>query len=483
VCLNQFHDIIPGSSIREVYTEAEQMYEEVLQQLQEIQKTALEALATHWGNADLLVVNPTSFPRDDLAFWPAELPLGQRLVREDGSPVPVQVTEGGTWLAVGPLPPYSVHRLRLAPGAPPTYQNELHVDERALENRYLRVEFNAAGDIVRIYDKINDREILPPGAIANQFQAFEDRPLNWDAWDVDIFYEETMWTAEPASRIRVVEQGPLRATLEIHRRILHSPYVQRISLRYNSPRLDFDTRIDWQEEHVLLKVAFPVDILSPTATYEIQWGHIERPTYRNTSWDWARFEVVAHKWVDLSEGGYGVSLLNDCKYGHDVRENVLRLSLLRSPRMPDPEADRGEHRFTYSLFPHAGPLTERTIAEAYMLNDPIIVYTPSASHPGNDQSLVPPGTPLVTIDQPHVVIETVKWAEDGSGLIVRLYENQRIRGPVTLRAAFPLREAWRTNLLEENRHPLPVNGREVHFSVRPFEIVTLRLVPESLAES
>ena len=163
------------------------------------------------------------------------------------------------------------------------------------------------------------------------------------------------------------------ATLEIRRRILHSDYVQRISLAHNSPRLDIDTTIDWRERHVLLKVAFPVDVLTPTATYEIQWGNVERPTHRNTSWDWARFETCAQKWVDLSEGGYGVSLLNDCKYGHDIHDNVMRISLLRSPTMPDPEADQGEHRFVYSLLPHADRWNETTVAAAYALNDPLLV--------------------------------------------------------------------------------------------------------------
>ena len=187
--------------------------------------------------------------------------------------------------------------------------------------------------------------MLPPGAIANQFQAFEDRPKNWDAWDVDIFYDDKIWLAEPASSIRVVEAGPLRATLEIKRRILNSAYVQRISLRAQQPApgLRHDHRTG-SERHILLKVAFPVDVLAPQATYEIQWGNVQRPTHRNTSWDWARFETCAQKWVDLSEGGYGVSLLNDCKYGHDIRDNVMRLSLLRTPTMPDPEADQGEQQ-------------------------------------------------------------------------------------------------------------------------------------------
>ena len=172
--------------------------------------------------------------------------------------------------------------------------------------------------------------------------------------------------------VTVVEAGPLRATLEIKRRILHSDYVQRISLSHNSPQIDVSTDIDWQERAIMLKVAFPVDVLTPTATYEIQWGNTERPTHRNTSWDWARFETCAQKWVDLSEGGYGVSVLNDCKYGHDIKDTVIRISLLRGTGSPDPVADLGKHRFAYSMLPHAGRWNEGTVAAAYGLNDPLI---------------------------------------------------------------------------------------------------------------
>jgi alpha-mannosidase len=253
---------------------------------------------------------------------------------------------------------------------------------------------------------------------------------------------------------------------------LHSNYVQRISLTHNSPRLDFDTTIDWRERHILLKVAFPVDILAPTATYEIQWGNTERPTHRNTSWDWARFEICAQKWVDLSEGDYGVSLLNDCKYGHDIQDNVMRLSLLRSPTNPDPEADQGEHHFAYSLLSHAGSWDETTIAAAYALNDPLIV---AAGNQNNGEVTTP--TSFISVDRPNIVIETIKQAEDGQGIIVRLYESQRQRGEVTLTTNFILDSAWQTNLLEENQTALTPSDNRVSFLVKPYQIVTLRLVP------
>jgi len=467
ICLNQFHDMIPGSSTGRVYAEASEHYAGVRRIAEGVRDQAIESLLRYAGG-DLLVVNPTGFTRSDLA-WLAGRPRGA-LARADGARVAMQEAEGGTWLAAGELPPYSATALHLVDDAPPPGENELTITPALLENSVLRVEFDGAGDIVRIYDKVAQREVLPPGAVANQFQAFEDRPLMWDAWDIDIYYDDRMWLAEPCSAVRVVERGPLRATLEIERCILNSAYTQRISLTTGSPRLDVETVIDWRERHTLLKVAFPLEILAPTATYEIQYGNVERPTHRNTSWDWARFESCAHKWVDLSEGGYGVSLLNDCKYGHDIRDNVIRLTLLRSPANPDPEADQGEQRFAYSLLPHVGGWQAGTQREAYALNDPLVVWQGQG---GSGQGL----PSLVACDSGHVVIETTKQAEDGNGVIVRLYESQRQRGPVTLHCSFPLGSAEVVNLLEEKQADLTPVGSEVTLPLRPYEIVTVRLVP------
>ena len=338
---------------------------------------------------------------------------------------------------------------------------------------FVRIELNKDGDLTRVFDKIANRDVLAEGAKGNEFLAFEDRPNAWDAWDVDIFYDDKVYYAEPASSVTVIEQGPLRATLEIKRQILHSSYTQRLSLTYNSPRLDITTEIDWQERHTLLKVAFPTPILSPVATHEIQWGSVQRPTHRNTSWDWARFETCAQKWVDVSESDYGVSVLNDCKYGNDVQGGTMRLSLLRSPTAPDPEADQGQHTFTYSLLPHTGAVGETTIAAAYALNDPLLAVKANGEAAGE---MAAP-TSFLAVNRPNAVIETVKRAEDGSGVVVRLYESQRQRGPVTLTAGFEVAKAERTNLLETPRETLQVEGNRVTFDLNPFEIVTLKLTP------
>lgn len=472
VCLNQFHDIIPGSSIGQVYVESQQQYREIERLGGQVRDAALAELARQVGG-DLLLVNPSSFARQDLAFGAFHLAEGECVVAENGRILPTQPTATGTWIAPPSLAPYNITSLRRQPGKTPVHNTNLAVTPVSLSNDYLLVELNSDGDIVRIYDKVQGRELLPDGAIANQFQAFEDRPLNWDAWDIDIFYEDKQWLSQPATAVTITEAGPLRATLTIERQILHSHYTQHLSLAYNSPRLDITTIIEWQERHILLKVAFPVEILSPVATYEVQWGNVERPTHRNTSWDWARFESCAHKWVDLSEGDYGVSLLNDCKYGHDIHNHVMRISLLRSPTQPDPTADQGAHQFTYSLLPHAGAGKGETIAQAYALNNPLIIY-----HSAESQPFAGSLASLVAVNRPNVVIETVKWAEDGQGLIVRLYEAQRQRCQVTLTTSFRLEVAQRTNLLEEKSGEVDFEAHTVHFFIKPFEIVTLRLMPK-----
>lgn len=475
VCLNQFHDIIPGSSINAVYVESQSQYDTVRSMGEAARDTALDILREKVGG-DIAVINPTGFQRSDPIFWENELPAEHSF----GGEIYTQPVQGGTLLGGLDLEPYSVRSLQLTqlsegdagpPVAPPP---PLHVDPTLLENAYIRVELNEAGDITRIFDKEAEREVLPQGAVANQFQAFEDRPVDWDAWDIDIFYDDKMFLAEPAELIRVVESGPLRATIEITRRILNSRYTQRISLLYNSPQISFTTTIDWRERHILLKTSFPIDALSPVATYEIQWGSVQRPTHRNTSWDWARFETCAQKWVDLSEGDYGVSLLNDCKYGHDIRDNVMRISLLRAPTHPDPEADQGEHLFAYSLFPHSTHggrrITNADIAQqAYLFNDPAIAVRGSTLSANDLPS-------LVTV-APNAIIETIKRAEDGNGVVARFYECNRSRGWVTIETGFPLKAAEITNLLEEYIEDLSVSGQSAKLYLKPFQIVTVRLIP------
>ncbi|MBN2316061.1 MAG: alpha-mannosidase, partial [Sedimentisphaerales bacterium] len=472
VCLNQFHDIIPGTSVGEVYIDSLQQYEQIEQIASTVRSEALACIAGAMGGR-LILANPTAFDQNRPVLWEHQLAPNESLRDSEGRAALTQPVEEGTLVDPGPIGPLNIISLIVEPGQTEIPQTYLNASSDILENDHLRVRLNKAGDITSLYDKTNDREVLSEGALANEFQAFEDRPIEWDAWDIDMFYDDKMWTAEPAKSIRVVETGPLRATIEVKRRILNSEYTQRIRLNHNSRQLDIETDMDWHEKHILLKTAFPVAIHANEATYEIQWGHVQRPTHRNTSWDWARFEVCAHKWVDLSEGNYGVSLLNDCKYGHDIKDNVIRMTLLRGTTMPDPSADEGRHHFKYSLLPHAGPLDHRILAAAYGLNDPVIVFEPTDST--SEYRRI---KPVINVDQKNVVVETVKQAEDSNGLVVRMFDSLRQRGEVTLKTGFRLSAAYKTDLLEHADESLNVQDDSVTFYMRPFEIVTLRLVPD-----
>jgi alpha-mannosidase len=264
----------------------------------------------------------------------------------------------------------------------------------------------------------------------------------------------------------------LRAAIRIVRSFGDSRVTQVIRLAAGSRFVDFDTEVEWHETNRLLKVAFPVDVRSHRATYEIQYGHVERPTHTNTSWDVARFEVCAQKWADLSEPGYGVALLNDCKYGYDISANVIRLSLLRAPTWPDPVADRGHHRFRYRLLPHAGDLRQAGVIDTgYDLNVPLRVIATSP-HPG----AVGAGASMLSVDAPNVVVEAVKQCDDDAGaLIVRFYEAWGQRGPVTVRSPWNVRRATVTDLLEREVAETPAEGAFVTLDMAPFQISTLKL--------
>ncbi len=490
VCLNQFHDIIPGSSIQQVYADSQCDYEEIRRIGEAIQEDALEVLAARLPESTRLVVyNPTSFTRSEIVEVDGDWSGDRSIISLDGTPLPMQFTARGTLVVVPPVPPYGYRALSISMGEAPPCEDLLYAGPpefgpadaqmspecaMIMENTYLRIEFDCAGDIVRLFDKGERREVLPVTLKANQWQAFEDRPLDWDAWDIDIFYEDKQWLADPAERMTVVETGPLRACLAIERTILRSRITQHVYLYCNSPRIDFETSIDWRERHVLLKVAFPVAILNSRATYEIQWGNVERPTHRNTSWDWARFETCAQKWVDLSEGNYGVSLLNDCKYGHDIHNGVIRLTVLKGATFPDPTADLGLHHFTYSLLPHSGDWRNGTVPAAYALNYPLVIQ-PVQGNAGNEG--LPDCMSLVRMTAKPVIIETVKRAENGDGLIVRLYEHERTRGLASLDAGFGLSSAARCTLLEEDQAALEVIANRVNFEMSPYQISTIRLRP------
>jgi alpha-mannosidase len=347
-------------------------------------------------------------------------------------------------------------------------QKTVTVTDRAMENELLRVQWDERGLLTSIWDKEAQREVLAPGSRGNLLQLHEDNPAHFDAWDIDSTYLKHQVDLVELSRQQVEVPGGLRGAVRFTREFGRSGFSQAMVLDAGSRVLRFECDVDWKEEHKLLKVAFPVAVRSSRATYEIQFGHVERTTHSNTSWDQARFEVCGHRWADLGEAGYGVALLNDCKYGYDIRGSVMRLSLLRAPTHPDQTADRCAHRFTYALMPHPGDLREAgVIAAAEDLNAHLRIVRGAASE-GKRRS-------LVEIDTPQVVVEAIKRAEDSDAVIVRLYEAWGGTCRARLRTTLGATRAHLCDLLERNLEEVPVERGSIELALAPFKILTLKL--------
>jgi len=485
ILLNQFHDIIPGSSINEVYKDSAKQFAEVTGIGERALSGAVGVLAgcvsANGLEHPVVVFNSLSWARTGAVVIDAPGPShgGWGVRTADGEPLATQVVkEGGRSRLLFRAPDvpamgYATFDVRRTVGKP-TVVSGLRVSARKLENESLCIRFNAGGQVTSIYDKRTGREVLEDGLAGNQLQLFEDKPVGNDAWDIDFFYADKAPRVLKASSVRVTAEGPVKAALEMtYETPAGSTIVQSVALYAGEAMVVFDTHVDWQETDACLKAAFPVAVHSRRATYEIQFGHIDRPTHWSTSWDRAKFEVPAHRWADLSEAGYGVALLNDCKYGYDIKGNLVRLTLLRAPTTPDPEADRGEHRFSYALYPHRGDLqSAEVVRRGYEFNVPLT----SAPRRGGGKGTLGPRHSFFGIDVDNVILDTVKPAEDGPGLILRFYEAHGGRGPVTLDFGFEVKEVSECDCLERPLGSLEVKGNAFTFDVTPFEIKTYRLV-------
>jgi alpha-mannosidase len=437
--INQFHDILPGSSIDWVYEDAERELEAVIEIAGHITTSAQSSLAGSGDN--LTVFNVNSHAR-------------REVVEVDERPVLVSAPACG-WASTTDLAP--------------THFEPVSVSGRVMENGLLRVMWDERGLLTSIWDKEMGREVLSAGASGNALLLHDDNPKNWDAWDIDADYRKSFVQLAEIARANVEMEGPLRAAVRFTRNFGSSKLEQRMVLDASSRVLRFETEVDWHEEHKFLKVAFPVSVRSSRATYEIQFGHVERSTHTNTSWDQARFEVCAHRWADLGEPGYGVALLNDCKYGYDIQGSVMRLSLLRAPTHPDPAADRGKHRFTYALMPHPGDFRDAgVIAAAEDLNHPLRMVR-GGINTGEERS-------LLEVDTPQVVVEAIKRAEDSDAVIIRLYEAWGGHCRARIRTSLPASRAFLCDLLERNRDEVEMRNGELEVELAPFKILTLKLV-------
>ncbi len=437
---NQFHDIIPGSSIEWVYNDSDKEYALLYEEGNTIKDGVINYIAENVDKKGVLVYNPTPFTVSDYVDTP------------DGKLYAENVPAHG-WKVVEYSEP----------------KTTVKADKNTLENDFVKVVFDEKYHITSIYDKKNDREVVEQGKSANVLEIFEDYPREYDAWEITEYYKQKMWVADDVEKVEFVNDNGVSSII-VYRNYMDSKFVQTISLKANSPRIDFKTNVDWHEDHVLLKAAFPLDVVADNATYEIQFGHIQRPTHMNTSWDEAKFEVSAHKWADLSDADYGISLLNDCKYGYSCEENVLKITLLKAATYPNPNADRGEHEFTYSIYPHAGTVVSGgTIKEGYLLNKPLVAAAAAG------KGTVPSEYSLVSSSTEGFAVDTVKKGEYCDDIIVRGYECFGGKKTVTLTFGFDVKKAYLCDLMENNLEEIKVDGNKVTFKAGTFEIVTLKL--------
>lgn len=463
--INQFHDILPGSSIHGVYLDTWKQHDECLAKCDDLIKKAAEQILKKDKNS-ITFVNPLSNEFKGIV----ELPKGFNggLETANGEKIPVQM-EDGTAVAKIAAPPNSFITLRKNTN-PEKAKTEAQL-KLILENSLLKCQFNEDGTIKSLYDKECGRELVESGKKANLFTLYTDIPNQWDAWDVDFHYENSVLSHPKLLKAENLPSGSVRSGIRFELELGKSKIEQEIYLYPDSKRLDFKTKVDWQERHKMLRVSFPTTIRSYFATYEIQYGNLKRPTHRNTSWDAARFEVVAHRYADLSEEHYGIALLNDCKYGHKILNNIIDLNLLRSPTEPDPDADRGEHQFTYSILPHKGNfIASDIIAHAASLNMGLTVLDAFAA-----ENILAPVS-LESKDD-AVSLEVLKRAEKENCLVMRLVELKGKESSAVLHFTNPKYKLIECDIMEWKNLSKPIQCKDkMAITLKPFEIKTFKII-------
>ena len=491
VLFNQFHDLAAGSGIGVIYKDAQKDYDAVRWATGEATSNALHTLASEVnttsvsaGGVPVLVFNPLAWERTDLVIADVQMPEAEKngisVMDARGNPLLFQVlsTDAATHtyhllIEAKNVPSLGYEVLHVAPGRRDA-TSDLHADGLTLENSLLRVTVDPqTGCITSLYDKQAKFESIAAGGCGNELVAFKDTPKDYDAWNIDADFEQHFTKLDQADSVQLVERGPLRAVIRVKHKWQQSEFVQDITLYAGLDRVDVVNDIDWHETHVLLKAAFPLAASSGDATYEIPYGSIQRPTTRNNSWEAAKFEVPALRWADLGDDHHGFSLINESKYGYDAKGNVLRISLLRSPVWPDPDADRGHHHFGYALYPHAGDWKQAlTVRHGYDFN-----YKLQAMQVQAHDGKWPPRRSLVTIEPENVVLTAVKKAEDSDGLILRFYEWAGKSGEVRVSVPAGASAATLTNLMEQpegSPFAVPPNG-QFTVPIRPYEIQSVRV--------
>lgn len=470
---NQFHDILPGSSIKEVYDDSKVEYEGILAVNKELVSNSLKNIAEKVNAPmhSIVVYNPNSTVADEVVSFCCPGSILNPAIYDGDTRVMVQKAVSGDWIFKADGVPgkgYKTFYLRDEAG------NDgagMKVTPSRMENEFFIIEFNEKAQFESIFDKRAGREVLQDGKAANLIMTYEDRPHNYDAWDVNNYYIEKSWEVDQVEKLDVIENGPVRSCIRVERKYLDSTIAQLIYIYQDIPRIDIKNEIDWKEHQIFMKTLFPVDVHTSETTFDIQYGNVKRQTHYNTSWDFAKFEVCVHKWLDVSEDEYGVSMLNDCKYGCSVHDGVIGMSMLKSARYPNPEADKEYHKFTYSFYPHVGDWRNAgTVKQAYQLNNPLAAVVKESEGGELDGTYS-----YVTSTKDNVMIEVVKKEEEGDALIVRVYECFNRRTDAELIFAGNIKSVCECSMMETNEKDVEFSGKKVSISVKPYEIKTLKI--------
>lgn len=462
---NQFHDIIPGSSITEVYEDAKQEYKEAEDIALDIQNK-LEEIYINKDEHTWTIVNNSNWDRNESIDIKCD--EDGSFYDEDGNKLKYQRNKDEYTVEIKNIPALGYKRIILKVDDEQDDNNSVfeYCDGKISTPKY-DIEWNEYGQLTSIYDKENKREVLAKGERGNVLQMFEDKPMAHEAWDIDVFYQEKMREVKDLQSVELIEDGNIKAVIRFKYKYMNTTISQDMIVYANSNRIDFKTNVDWREKKQLLKVAFVVDIRSTMATYDVQFGNVKRPTHWNTSWDRARFESVAQQWVDLSERNYGVSLLNNCKYGHDIKDNVMRLTLLKSATHPDPVQDQGEQNFTYSLLPHSGDFIDgNTVKHAYELNQPLKFIKGMLKSEVKKQ--------LFKFNDANILVDAIKKAEDEDMIIIRFHDYSGSRQNVSIDSDYEITGWMETNLMEKPIENLR-NENSINVVVNPYEIKTLMI--------
>src|SRR5579872_6174523 len=512
---DHFHDVMPGSGIAVNYLDAKRNLEDVARSAKEITDGSLgEILArvnTKGDGVPVVVFNSLSWPRTEVIEAEVQLPDRVRSVEvfdAAGNRIESQLvsldaaTNRAHILVLAKVPslgyktyfvrsPKNVSNVDEVPVSSPAVAKVIAAGN-VMDNGLVHIKVDPQTScITSLLDMQTKTEALAPSETdtggpkaypcGNLLQAFYDKPQKWDAWNIDADFEKQHWDLDKADEVKLIETGPLRAVIRVKNHFQNSTFVQDITMYAGVPRVDVKMQADWHEKHILLKVAFPLSAHSEKATFEIACGSIERPTTRNTPAEQAKFEVPAQRWADLSNGKHGFSLLNDSKYGYDVKGNVLRLSLLRSPEWPDPHADEGHHEFTYSLYPHGGSWRDaQTVRRGYELN-----YKMTAVQPHKHEGKLPSEHSFVSVEPENVVLTAIKKSEDDDSLVLRFYEWAGEEADVKLHLPAGAQSASETDLMEKPVADLAVRNESVTVHTKPYEIKTVkvRFAPRELSET